>query len=99
MRRVAGKQGDEHLPVIARDGAEPFEDMIAFEQADFHKNTWGGYSTARVSKRLSHRSTAYLRARYCYLVIPPEGGTTNYKVNLRWKDFGRVNASKPSFDN
>src|SRR5437899_1550654 len=35
--RVAGEQGGEHIAVIARDVAEPFEDVIAFEQTDFHK--------------------------------------------------------------
>jgi hypothetical protein len=34
---VAVEQGEEHLSVIARDVAEPFEDMIAFEQADIHR--------------------------------------------------------------
>jgi hypothetical protein len=33
---VAVEQVGEHLAVIARDVAEPFEDVIAFEQADFH---------------------------------------------------------------
>src|SRR5262245_44704767 len=111
---MAVEQGGEHLAVIASDVAEPFEDVITFEQTDFHQNMWGCYSTARVSKRFSHQSAACLRARYCYPVYPPEGGTPNqsaaclrarycypvyppeggtpnYKVNRRWKDFGRVN--------
>src|SRR5262249_18318659 len=96
--RMAVEQGGEHIAVIASDVAEPFEDVITFEQTDFHQNMWGCYSTARVSKRFSHQSAACLRARYCYPVYPPEGGAPNYKVNRRWKDFGRVKASKPSFD-
>src|SRR5262245_13937967 len=37
LRRVAVELGGEHLAVIARDVAEPFHDVITFEQADFHK--------------------------------------------------------------
>ena len=39
--RVAVEQGGEHIPVIARDMAEPFEYVIAFEQTDFHNEMIG----------------------------------------------------------
>src|SRR5262245_58608646 len=36
LRRVAAEQRGEHLSVISRDVAEPFVDVIAFEQTDLH---------------------------------------------------------------